>query len=172
MRRLLQIAALALLLAACSSAQQICATDSETSHSRPSVPALALAGRVTDAANVLSAEQRLTLTRELDTFERRTSHQMVVVTVTSLGGRDVADFARDLGNSWGIGRKCHDDGIMLLVAPNERKIRIAVGYGLEKTLTLDLSQRIIDQRILPAFRRGDLPGGIEAGARAVMSAAS
>jgi len=97
---------------------------------------------------------------------------MVVVTVTSLGGRDVADFARDLGNSWGIGRKCHDDGIMLLVAPNERKIRIAVGYGLEKTLTLDLSQRIIDQRILPAFRRGDLPGGIEAGARAVMSAAS
>jgi uncharacterized protein len=84
---------------------------------------------------------------------------MVVVTVTTLGGRDVADFARDLANSWEFGRKCYDDGIMLLVAPNERKVRIAVGYGLEKTLTHDVSQRIIDQQILPAFRRGDLPSG-------------
>ena len=96
---------------------------------------------------------------------------MVVVTVTTLGGRDVADFARDLGNSWGIGRKCYNDGIILLVAPNERKVRIAVGYGLEKTLTHDLSKRIIDQQILPAFRRGDIPGGIEAGTQALIVAA-
>jgi uncharacterized protein len=133
---------------------------------------VALAGRVTDAANVLSAEQRLTLSRELEQFERRTKHQMAVVTVTSLGSRDVADFARDLSNSWGIGRKCYNDGIMLLVAPHERKVRIAVGYGLENGLTHDVSQRIIDQQILPAFRRGDLPGGIEAGTQAIIAAAS
>jgi len=133
---------------------------------------VALAGRVTDVANVLSAEQRLTLSRELEQFERTTKHQMVVVTVTSLGGRDVADFARDLANSWGIGRKCYDDGIVLLVAPHEHRVRIAVGSGLEKTLTNEVSQRIIDQRILPEFRRGDLPSGIEAGAEALIAAAS
>lgn len=171
MKQFLGIAASALLVVACSSQQQTCSGPSQA-VSRPGPPAVALAGRVTDVANVLSAEQRLTLSRELEQFERTTKHQMVVVTVTSLGGRDVADFARDLANSWGIGRKCYDDGIVLLVAPHEHRVRIAVGFGLEKTLTNEVSQRIIDQRILPEFRRGDLPSGIEAGAEALIAAAS
>jgi uncharacterized protein len=94
----------------------------------------------------------------LEQFEHRTKHQLVVVTVTSLRGRDVADFTRELANSWGIGRKCYDDGIVLLVAPHERKVRIAVGYGLEKALPNEVAQRIIDQRILPQFRRGEYRG--------------
>lgn len=170
-KQLLGIAALALLAAACSSPQQTCSGPSRT-VSRPGPPAVALVGRVTDVANVLSAEQRLALSRELEQFELRTKHQMVVVTVRSLGGEDVADFTRDLANSWGIGRKCYDDGIVLLVAPNERKVRIAVGYGLERTVTDEVSRRIIVQRILPEFRRGDLPRGIKAGTEAIIAAAS
>jgi uncharacterized protein len=120
---------------------------------------------------VLNVEQRIRIADELAQFERATKHQMVVVTVRSLAGRDVADFARDLANSWGIGRRCYNDGIMLLVAPNEQKVRIAVGYGLERTLTHRVSQRIIDRNILPAFKQGDLPAGIEAGVRALIAAA-
>lgn len=169
MRLSLYIGALALTVATCCSAQQKCLAPSATAHSR--TPALALAGRVTDAANVLSAQQRVTLSRELEQFEQRTKHQLVIVTVPSLGGQNEADFARDLGNSWGIGRKCYNDGIILLIAPNDRRVRIAVGRGLETTLTHAVSQQIIDKQILPAFRRGDLPRGIEAGTRALIAAA-
>jgi len=127
-------------------------------------PALALAGRVTDAADVLDPSQKTALTAKLEEFEGRTQHQLVIVTVPSLGGRDIADFTRDLANSWGIGREKEDDGVVLLVAPNERKARIAVGYGLEKVLTHDVCARIIKDQMLPRFRHGDLPGGIDAGA--------
>ena len=94
---------------------------------------------------------------------------MVVATVPTLGGADVATFTKDLANKWGIGRKDYDDGVVLLVAPNERKVRIAVGYGLEKSLTPDLCKQIIDQQMLPRFREGDLAGGIEAGAKALIA---
>lgn len=166
------LAALTFLAAACSPQPQICRGLTPAPAERRAPAAVALAGRVTDEALVLSASQKLALDHELEQFERKTGHQMVVTTVKSLGGRDVADFTRDLVNSWGIGRRCYDDGIALLVAPNERKVRIAVGYGLEKTLTNELTQRIIDQHIAPAFRRGDLPGGIEAGTQALIRAAS
>ena len=118
-------------------------------------PAIALAGRVTDAAGILDSTQEESLSAKLAELERTTKHQMVIVTAPSLGGRDIADFTRDLANFWGIGRQREDDGVVLLVAPNERKVRIAVGYGLEKTLIKD--------QILPRFRNGDLPGGIDAG---------
>jgi len=126
-------------------------------------PALRLAGRVTDAAHILSPAQVADLDTKLEQLEHATKHQMVVVTVPTLGGRDVADFTRDLSNSWGIGRKGYNDGVVFLVAPHERRVRIAVGYGLEKTLTHDVCQEIIDNAILPRFRRGDFVGGIEAG---------
>jgi uncharacterized protein len=128
-----------------------------------------LAGRVTDAAHILSSEQKAKLSAKLQQFERATRHQMVVATVPTLGGRDVADFTRDLSNSWGIGRKGYNDGVVLLVAPNELKVRIAVGYGLEKKLTHVVCQQIIDNAILPRFRRGDLAGGIEAGTDALIA---
>ena len=168
--RLLVFLAVA-LAASCSEGQR-------TSHSQPSgnvqrlgsaaQPKLALAGRVTDAANLLDGSQEAELSDRLEELERSTGHQMVVVAVTTLGGEDVSAFTRDLGNAWGIGRAGENDGLILLVAPNERKVRIEVGYGLEKTLPNDLCHRIIQDEILPHFRRGDYPRGIEAGANALI----
>ena len=170
MKRALQSIRFALVAtsAACSglSAQTACAATVLVEYRAP--PAIPLAGRVTDAAHILSAAERSALTIKSERLERATQHQMVVVTIPSLGGRDIADFARDLGNSWGIGRKGYDDGVILLVAPHERKVRIAVGYGLEKTLTSSVCQKIIDESILPRFRKGDLAGGIEAGTDALV----
>jgi uncharacterized protein len=97
---------------------------------------------------------------------------MVVVTVQSLGGRDVAAFTKELGNNWGIGRAEQNDGIILLVAPKERKARIEVGLGLEQTLPNALCQQIMDAKIIPHFRSGDYAGGITAGVTAIISHAS
>ena len=130
-------------------------------------PKIALAGRVTDAAQLLDPVREKQLTERLATLERRTGHQMVVVTAPTLGNEDVADFTRDLGNAWGIGRAGKDDGVILLVAPNERQVRIAVGDGLSQKLPDSLAQQIIDQHILPRFRKGDFAGGIEIGVAAI-----
>jgi uncharacterized protein len=138
-------------------------------HHMASQPALVLRGRITDGAGILDAARTADLTKRLDQLEQATGHQMVIVTVTTLNGRDVAAFTKDLSNAWGIGRAEHDDGVILLVAPNERKVRIAVGYGLEETLPAGLCGHIIDEHILPPFREGDLPRGIEAGATALIS---
>jgi uncharacterized protein len=145
----------------------------ESTKPPPAVRVLAaslpLTGRVTDAAHVLSPEQQGRLSAKLEQLERSTKHQMVVVTVPTLGGRDVADYTRDLSNSWGIGRKGYNDGVVLLVAPVEHKVRIAVGYGLEGKLTHDVCQEIIDKTMLPRFREGDVPGGIKAGTDALIA---
>jgi uncharacterized protein len=170
-RALYSVVLAAVLLGACSSSQPNASNpvNSATAGSQRSAPAIPLAGRVTDAAHILSPEQQSKLSRKLEALERLTKHQMAIATVPSLGGRGVADFARDLANSRGVGRKGYNDGVLLLVAPNERKIRIAVGYGLEKTLTHDVCQGIIDKSILPEFRKGDLPAGIEAGTDALIA---
>lgn len=173
MKRLHQVtvSALALLALSCSngSAGNTQPAHSSTTNSVVSVAAIPLAGRVTDAAHVLSDHQEKQLTAKLEKLEAATHHQMVVVTVPSLNGRDVADYARDLSNSWGIGRKGYDDGVMILVAPKEHLVRIAVGYGLETRLTHILCQKIINVEMLPRFRQGDLPGGIEAGTDALIA---
>src|SRR6476659_7177855 len=123
---------LIVLATACSNGQAASqAQPGDTQHFSASAgAAVPLAGRVTDAANVVSKQQEAALSDRLARFEDATKHQMVVVTVNSLGGRDVADYTRDLANAWGIGRKGYDDGVVVLVAPNERKVRIAVGDGL------------------------------------------
>lgn len=160
----------ALLAAACSSASPNQTDASKASAASHNVaPAIPLVGRVTDAAHILPPEERSRLSAKLDALDRATKHQVVIATVPSLGGRDVADFTRDLANSWGIGRKGYNDGVVLLVAPNERKVRIAVGYGLETTLTHEVCQQIIDRSMLPLFRQGNLPAGIEAGTDAVIA---
>ncbi len=132
-------------------------------------PPVRLTGRVTDAAGILSAGEEAALTTKLKRLEGKTGRQFVVATVRSLGGRDVADFTTDLANSWGVGRAEQNDGLVLLVAPTERKVRIAVGYGLERRLPNAICQQIIDEHMLPRFRQGDLPGGIEAGADALIA---
>ena len=129
---------------------------------------IALAGWVTDAAQVLSAEEEAALSAKLEAFEQATRHQMVVVTVPTLGGEEIAAFTRRLANSWGIGRKDYNDGVVLLIAPRERKARIAVGYGLEKKLPDMIAKQIMDQQMIPRFRDGDLSGGIDAGVDALI----
>ena len=128
-----------------------------------------LAGRVTDAANVIPAAEEQALSRALARFEAETKHQFVVATVPDLQGYDIADYGYRLGREWGIGSEEEDDGVLLLVAPNERKVRIEVGYGLEPYLTDGYSFLIINRAILPRFKAGDLAAGIQAGAEAVMT---
>ena len=128
----------------------------------------ALSGRVVDAANLLPAPSRSAISAKLATLEKATGHQFVVVTVASLGGHPIEDYGLRLGRTWGIGRKNIDDGVLLVVAPNERKVRIEVGYGLEKALRDEEAKAIIDKAILPAFRSGDFPRGIAAGVDGVI----
>ncbi len=127
-----------------------------------------LTGRVVDSANLLPVADRTALTNKLTALEKRTGHQFVVVTVPSLGGHSINDYGWKLGNTWHIGRKGINDGMLLIVAPSERKVRIEVGYGLEKALSNDKAAAIIDQAILPDFKAGDFPRGIAAGVDGVI----
>lgn len=126
-----------------------------------------LTGRVVDAANLLSPEQEAELTAMSDATEKATGRQMVVATVPDLQGYPIEDFGYKLGRDWKIGQSEADNGIILLVAPKERRVRIEVGYGLEPIMTDALSGMIIRDTILPAFRSGDMGGGIVAGANAI-----
>lgn len=132
----------------------------------------ALTGRVVDRANLLPPEAVASLSAKLARLEAQSQHQFVIVTLSSIGGRDIAAYSRDLGNFWHIGRVGHDDGALLVVAVNERKVRIAVANGLLKLLPDARSQRIIDQVILPEFRKGRMREGIENGSEAVIVALS
>ncbi len=123
----------------------------------------ALTGRVVDRADLLPVTDEATITGQLAALEQATGHQLVVVTVPGLGGHTIEDYTQALGNRWGVGRKTHNDGVVLLVAPAERKVRIAVGRGLETTLRDDEANRIIRQAILPVFGKGDMAAGIHAG---------
>jgi uncharacterized protein len=129
----------------------------------PTFPALT--GRVVDDANLLSPEEEQALTQELKALEDKSSDQLVVVTLPSLQGYEIEDFGYQLGRHWGIGTAKLDNGVLLIVAPNERKVRIEVGYGLEPILTDALTKIIIENGILPRFRAGDFPGGIKDGVR-------
>lgn len=133
----------------------------------PPPPAIPLAGRVTDAADLLDAAQEARLTNILAALEQDTKHQFVVVTTPSLKGQAVETFSIDLARAWGIGRKNYNDGLVLLVAPNERKARIEVGRGLEKQLPDALCERIMTGEIIPHFAEGDMSGGIAAGVAAL-----
>jgi uncharacterized protein len=129
----------------------------------------ALTGRVVDAANIIPAADEAALTQKLEAVEKASSRQLVVATVPSLGGYPIEDYGYQLGRQWGIGQKGANNGMLLLVAPNERKVRIEVGYGLEPIMTDALAGRIIREQILPAFKNGDYPGGINAGADAIIA---
>jgi len=127
-----------------------------------------LTGRVVDQAHLLSPEQAAALDTKLAELERQSGRQMVVATVPDLQGYAIEDYGYRLGRAWGIGQKKANDGLLLLVAPNERKVRIEVGYGLEGLVTDALSSVIIHRQILPHFRDKDMAGGIVAGADALI----
>jgi uncharacterized protein len=127
-----------------------------------------LTGRVVDQADLLTPAQEADLTSKSEALEGKTGRQFVVAIVDSLEGQTIEDYGLGLARTWAIGQKDIDNGAILLVAPNEKKVRIEVGYGAEGYLTDILSGRIIRNDILPKFREGDMAGGIVAGADAIV----
>ena len=128
----------------------------------------ALTGRVVDQADILPEATEAELVQKLEALEQQSQRQLVVVTLSDLQGYDIADYGYQLGREWGIGDAERNDGALLIVAPNERQVRIEVGYGLEGYLTDALSSVIINNAIVPRFRDGDYPGGIVAGTDAII----
>lgn len=133
-----------------------------TTMAAPQFPALT--GRVVDDAGIIPPEVEVSLDQKLADLEAKTTDQFVVVTLKSLGGYEIADYGYQLGRAWAIGQKDKNNGVLLIVAPNEHAVRIEVGYGLEGDLTDAVTRLIIENAILPKFKAGDLSGGIVAGA--------
>jgi uncharacterized protein len=143
------------------------------------LPAFALAfdfpqltGRVVDQAGIMSTEVRSAVAGKLKDLEDKSSIQLVVATVASLQGSDIETYANRLFRTWQLGEKQKNNGVLLLVAPNEHKVRIEVGYGLESTLTDALCSTIISSAIIPRFKANDFPGGIERAVDGIISVLS
>lgn len=130
------------------------------------VPEIAVKGRVTDAANILSEEVEQQLSQRLAAYQRRTTHQMVVATTDALTGAEPIEFATCLGRRWAIGDAKRNDGILILVAPNERQSAVAVGDGLEKALT-DVEAKAVIEDMIPSFQKGDYASGLRIGIDAI-----
>jgi uncharacterized protein len=122
-----------------------------------------LTGRVVDDAHLLQPAEIGALDAKLAALETQSRRQIVVVTVPSLGGEDIQDYGVKLGRAWGIGDKQRNDGLLLIVAPTERKVGVEVGYGLEGIVTDAISGLIIRHDMTPRFKTGDYVGGINAG---------
>jgi uncharacterized protein len=123
-----------------------------------------LTGRVVDEAGILDANTREQLEKLSADLEAKTTDQLVVVTLKSLRDTSIEDYGYQLGRKWQIGQKDKNNGVILIVAPNNKRVRIEVGYGLEPTLTDAISSVIIQGSILPRFRAGDFAGGVRRGA--------
>ncbi|HET6524954.1 TPM domain-containing protein [Sphingopyxis sp.] len=166
MGRVALVAPLAILLGAGG-----CKAASEPAIARETVacdgvPQMAMTGRVTDAAEILTGEEEARLSDRLARYEMRTKHQMVIATTSSLHGARVDNFGTCLGERWEIGRQDHDDGIVILVAPKEQQMRIATGLGMEKILTDDKALAVIHEMI-PQFKMRDYAGGLSTGIDAI-----
>jgi uncharacterized protein len=122
-----------------------------------------LSGRVVDQANILSADARATLTTKLKDLEEKSGIQLVVATVSSLEGLEIEPYANALFRTWKLGEAKKNNGVLLLIAPKEHRVRIEVGYGLEGTLTDATSKIIIANAIAPRFKAGDFTGGVTRG---------
>ncbi len=127
----------------------------------PNYPALT--GRIVDQANIVSSEARLSIAPKLADLEEKSGIQLVVATVKSLDGEEIEPYANGLFRTWKLGERTKNNGVLLLVAPNERRVRIEVGYELEGTLTDALSKIIIANAIAPRFKAGDYSDGISRG---------
>ena len=134
--------------------------------SGPTIPPLS--GRVVDLANLMDEWTRNHISGELENFEKQSGTQLVVVTLPDLGGYTIEDWGIALGRGWGIGQKGKNNGLLLIVAPNDREVRIEVGYGLEGDLPDATANEIIQKVIVPRFRNGDMAGGVTAGVEAII----
>jgi uncharacterized protein len=155
--RLVQAGLLALLLFCCGA----------PAFADVAVPALT--GRVVDQTGTLSSSEQADLSRTLADFEKRKGSQIAVLIVPTTQPESIEQFSIRVAEAWKIGRSKVDDGAILVVAKNDRKLRIEVGYGLEGALTDATTKRIIDEIIAPRFKSGDFAGGITAGAERMMS---
>ena len=129
-----------------------------------------LSGRVVDTAEVLSPEAGERIAALLKGHEERTSNQVAVLTVPTLEGESIEDFANRVFEAWRLGQADQDNGVLVAIAVDDRRLRIEVGFGLEGTLTDLAAGRIIRNVMTPRFREGDYDGGVEAGAQAVIAA--
>ncbi|MGV8917331.1 MAG: TPM domain-containing protein [Pseudomonas sp.] len=127
-----------------------------------------LTGRVVDSAQLIDSQNRGQLTQMLAAHEQTTGEQLVVVTLPNLQGTTIEDYGYQLGRAWGIGQQGKNNGAMLIVARDDHKVRIEVGYGLEDRLTDAQSSVIITQIIAPAFKAGNFSGGITQGVQAMI----
>lgn len=130
----------------------------------------ALTGRVVDAAGILSPSTERNLSAQLEAHENAGGNQVVVATVPSLNGQPIATYGVDLGRHWQIGQAGHDNGVLLIVAPNDRRVNITVGYGLEGDLPDAIAKNIIETKILPRFGEGQMGRGVEDGVTAIIAA--
>jgi uncharacterized protein len=122
-----------------------------------------LTGRIVDQANIISADARSAIEPKLADLEAKSGIQLVVATINSLEGQEIEPYANELFRAWKLGEKAKNNGVLLLVAPKERRVRIEVGYGLEGTLTDALAKVIITNAITPRFKTGDFSDGISRG---------
>ena len=127
-----------------------------------------LSRRVTDLTATLSAEQVTALENKLAAFEAQKGSQIAVLIVATTGPKDIAEFGIEVADLWQIGRKGIDDGVILIVAKDDRKLRVEVGYGLEGVIPDAVAKRVISETITPYFKNGDYVGGIDAGITQLM----
>jgi uncharacterized protein len=127
-----------------------------------------LSGRVVDDANIIRPEMRARLTEVLKKHEDSTGNQVVVLTVSTIQPESVEDYAVSVFQSWKLGQKGKDNGVLVVIVPQDRKLRIEVGYGLEPTLTDGACGQIIRSVMTPRFKQGDYDGGVEAGVAAII----
>ncbi|MFN7088106.1 MAG: TPM domain-containing protein, partial [Burkholderiales bacterium] len=127
-----------------------------------------LVRRVTDLTATLSAEQIATLENQLAAFEARNGSQIAVLILPTTAPEDIAQFGIRVAERWKIGRARIDDGVILIVAKDDRKLRLEVGYGLEGAIPDAVAKRVIAETITPYFKAGDIYGGIEAGVTQLM----
>ncbi len=130
-----------------------------------------LISRVTDGAAVLGEAQKVALETKLTAYEQRTGHQFAVLTIASLEGDALEDFSMRVAEKWRLGDSKRDDGLLVLVAVGDRKARIEVGHGLEGAVTDARSKRVIDEFMIPHFKRQDYSAGLTAGLQALMAMA-
>ena len=128
-----------------------------------------LTGRVVDNAHLLSQNDKNTIEQTLEQHEKETTNQLVVVTIPSLQNSTIEEYGYQLGRTWGIGKKGKNNGVLLIIEPNDKVVRIEVGYGLEGTLTDAITSQIIQTIILPKFKNKDYTGGIEDGVTAIIA---
>ena len=127
-----------------------------------------LTGRITDNAQLLSPTVSQSLSESLKAHEDHTGNQIAVLTIPTIDGESIEDYAVEVFDSWKLGQKGKDNGILIVVVPNDRRMRIEVGYGLEGTLTDGMAGQIIRTVMTPKFKNGDYDGGITDGVKAVI----